>query len=80
MANKLGLVGLNIIFSFLVLSQVKAVSLEKTKMLGKIEGSRKRGNTRLIDSIKEPIGIGSRAVENRALWTSLIYRVAGSRS
>ena len=35
-------------------------SLEKTLMLGKVEGSRKRGrpNTRWSDSLKEPTGLG----------------------
>ena len=59
-------------------------SLEKTIMLGKVEGSRKRGrpNMRWIDSIEEAIGMSlqelSRAVEDRTLWTSLIHRVARS--
>ena len=61
-------------------------SLEKTIMLGKVEGSRKRGraNMRWIDPIKEAIGLSlqelSRAVEDRTLWTSLIHRVTRSRS
>lgn len=56
--------------------------LEKTMMLGKIEGSRKRGrpNIRGTDSIKEATGISlqklSKAAEDRTLWTSLIHRVA----
>ena len=61
-------------------------SLEKTIMLGKVEGSRKRGrpNMRWIDSIKEAIGMSlqklSRTVEYRTLKTSLINRVARSQS
>ena len=61
-------------------------SLEKTIMLGKVEGSRKRGrpNMRWIDSIKAAMGIGlqdlSRAVEDRTLWTSLIHRVTRTQS
>ena len=61
-------------------------SSEKTTMLGKVEGSRKGGrpNRRWIDSIKKARGMSaqelSRAVEDRTLWTSLIHRVARSRS
>ena len=42
-------------------------SLEKTIMLGKVEGSRKRGrpNMRWIDSIKEAIGMSLQEL-NRA--------------
>ena len=49
----------------------KQNSFEKTKLVGKIEGSRKRGraNMRWIDSVKESIGMSlqalSRTVEDR---------------
>ena len=51
----------------------RAESLEKTIMLGKVEGSRKRGRR------KEPMDFRlqelSRAVEDRIFWRSFIHRV-----
>lgn len=61
-------------------------SLEKTIMLEKIEGSGKGGRPRMkwMDSLKEDIGMNlqelSIAVEDRALWTSLIHRLTRSQS
>ena len=60
--------------------------LEKTIMLGKVEGSRKRGrsNLRWTHSIKEATGTSlqelSKADEDRTLGTPLTHRVARSRS
>lgn len=60
-------------------------SLEKTILLGKREGSRKRGraNMRWTDSIKA-IGMSlqelSWAAEDRTFGTSLTHRVASSQS
>ena len=60
-------------------------SLEKTVMLGKVEGNRRRGrpnNTRWTDSLKEPTGLRfqelSRAVEDRTVWRALVRRVSMS--
>ena len=61
-------------------------SLEKTIILGKVEGSRKRGrpNMSWIYSIKEAIGMClqelSKAIENKVVWASLIHRVPRSQS
>lgn len=61
-------------------------SLEKIKMLREIEDSRKSGRPDMIwnDSVKEARGMilqgQSKTVENKTLWTSLIYQVARTRS
>ena len=58
-------------------------SLEKTTILGKMEGSRKRGrpNMRWTDSIQAAIGIvvqeQSGVDEDRTLWISLIHKFSG---
>ena len=53
-------------------------SLEKTIMLGKVEGSRKRGrpNIRWTDSKNETT---DRAVEGRTFWRKPIQRVTMSQ-
>ena len=59
----------------------KQNSLEKTIMLGRVEGNRKRGrsNMRWTDSLKETMGLSlqelSRVDEDRTIWRELIHRV-----
>ena len=62
----------------------RADSLEKTLMLGKIEGKRRRGQQRMkwLDSITDSKGINlsklQEMVKDREAWCAAIHRVAMS--
>ena len=62
----------------------RADSLEKTLMLGKIEGRRRRGQQRLrwLDGITDPINTSlsklQEIVENRGAWHAAVHGVAKS--
>ena len=62
----------------------RADSLEKTLMLGKIEGRRRRGQQRLrwLDGITDPINTSlsklQEIVENRGAWHAAVHGVAQS--
>ena len=62
----------------------RADSLEKTLMLGKIEGRRRRGLQRLrwIDGIKMDISLGKlwELVMNREVCRAVVHGVANSRT
>ena len=64
----------------------KANSLEKTLMLGKIEGRRRRGQQRMrwLDGISYSIDMNLgklwEMVRDRETWGSIIYRVANSQT
>ena len=61
-------------------------SLEKTVMLGKMEGTRRRGRRRMgwLDSVLEVIGMSlaklREAVEDRGAWRALVHGVTMSRT
>ena len=58
-----------------------ADSLEKTQMLGKIEGKRRRGRQRMgwLDSITDSVDINlsklREILENREAWCAAVHRV-----
>ena len=62
----------------------RADSLEKTPMLGKIEGRRRRGRQRMrwLDSITDSVDMGlsklQQLVMDREAWHALIHRVTKS--
>ena len=64
----------------------RADSLEKTLMLGKIEGRRKRGwqRTRWLDSINDSMNMSlsklREVVKNREAWRAAVHGVTNSRT
>ena len=62
----------------------RANSLEKTQMLGKIEGRRRRGHQRMrwLDSITDLMDMNlsnlQETVEDRGAWRVAVHRVAQS--
>ena len=64
----------------------RADSLEKTLMLGKIEGRRRRGQQRLrwLDGITDPINTSlsklQEIVEDRGAWPAAIHGVMKSQT
>ena len=62
----------------------RADSLEKTLMLGKIEGRRRRGQHRMrwLDSITDLVDMNSsklqEVVENRGAWPAAVHSVTKS--
>ena len=60
----------------------RANSLEKTLMLGKIEGKRRRGQQRMrwLDSITDSMDVNLsklwEIVEDRGSWHAIVHRVA----
>ena len=61
-------------------------SLEKTLMLGKIEGKRRRGQQRMrwLDSINDSTDMNlsklREIVQDRGAWHATVYRVAKSQT
>ena len=62
----------------------RADSLEKTLMLGKIKGKRRRGQQRMrrFDSITDPVDMNlsklQEVVEDRGAWCATVHGVAKS--
>ena len=63
-----------------------ADSLEKTQMMGKIEGKRRRGRQRMgwLDSITDSVDINlsklREILENREAWCAAVHGIAKSRT
>ena len=68
------------------LNRKRANSLEKTLMLGKIEGRRRRGQQRIrwldgiIDSVDMNLSKLWEIVKDREVWRTAVYGVAKSRT
>ena len=64
----------------------RAYSMEKTLMLGKIEGRRRRGRQRMrwldgvIDLMDMPVSKFQEMVKDRAAWRAAVHGVAKSRT
>ena len=64
----------------------RAASVEKTLMLGKIEGRRRRGQQRMrwLDGITDTMGMGlgglQELVMDREAWRAVIHGVTKSRT
>ena len=60
----------------------RADSLEKTLMLGKIEGRRRRGQQRWVDSITDSMDMSlskpRKTVEDMEAWCAAVHRVSES--